>query len=77
MAFICSDQDKDAGARKADPSQEKTDGDVNTPASVAIDQLNVMISTAAVIPERRVNWVCIKKKVRHKNVKCIQKILFR
>ena len=35
-----SDQDKDAGARKADPSQEKTDGDVNTPASIAIDRLN-------------------------------------
>ena len=35
-----SDQDKDAGARKADPSQEKTDGDVNIPAIVAEDRLN-------------------------------------
>ncbi|MDG2403756.1 MAG: hypothetical protein P8M25_02010 [Paracoccaceae bacterium] len=35
-----SDQDKDAGARKADPSQEKTDGDVNIPAIVAVDRLN-------------------------------------
>ena len=35
-----SDQDKDAGARKADPSQEKTDGDVNIPAIVAADRLN-------------------------------------
>ena len=35
-----SDQDKDAGARKADPSQEKTDGDVNIPAIVAGDRLN-------------------------------------
>jgi len=38
-----SDQDKDAGARKADPSQEKTDGDVNTPASIAIDRLNDIV----------------------------------
>ena len=38
-----SDQDKDAGARKADPSQEKTDGDVNTPASIAIDRFNDIV----------------------------------
>ena len=38
-----SDQDKDAGARKADPSQEKTDGDVNTPAIVAINRLNDIV----------------------------------
>ena len=45
-----SDQDKDAGARKADPSQEKTDGDVNTPASIAIDQLN------DIVRERTLEW---------------------
>ena len=45
-----SDQDKDAGARKADPSQEKTDGDVNTPASIAIDRLN------DIVRERILEW---------------------
>ena len=35
-----SDQEKDAGARKADPSQAQTDGDVNIPAIVAGDRLN-------------------------------------